>query len=173
MINNINEILKTMGNAFTFSNEGEMLSSEQKKELLARKNSSSVLNKKFTRVVLAGDEEFSTEALEKVIALCKEKNAMLDLLCVTPERNSELMHLTTALSFLENKKNLDFQVTRRNGDLLVEIKNYIRERSDILMLLISESKKVRNHEEQYKKSKNSLLTMKAPKVKLLDDLMYA
>ena len=131
MINNINEILKTMGNAFTFSNEGEMLSSEQKKELLARKNSSSVLNKKFTRVVLAGDEEFSTEALEKVIALCKEKNAMLDLLCVTPERNSELMHLTTALSFLENKKNLDFQVTRRNGDLLVEIKNYIRERSDL------------------------------------------
>lgn len=162
-----------MGNAFILEYADELLPIKQKKELLGRNAASSVLNTAIPRVVLVSDEGFSTEALERAIALCKEKNAMLDLLCVTSKGDNSIMSLATVWPLLENKTDLDFQVTRRNGDLLVEIKNYIRERPDISTLLISVSKKMRNRLEQYKKSKNSLIAMKTPEVKLLDGSIYA
>jgi len=90
MLKKIKNILNTMGDAFVYANAGEMLPKEQKNEMLCG-NLSEL--KSLTRVVLAVDEEISINALEYAVELCKEKNAILDLLYITPKNKSSGIQL--------------------------------------------------------------------------------
>ena len=65
----IKNILNRMGDAFVYANASEMLPKEQKNQTL----SGYFLESKLTRVVLATDEVFSNDALDRAVELCKEK----------------------------------------------------------------------------------------------------
>lgn len=95
---------------------------------------------------------------------------MLDLLCVSP-KVSENPQLVTVLPRLESETNLDFQVTRRCGDLFTVIDGYLRVRQDTLMLLINVSDQFRNHAKRYQRTGKWFHTTQFPVVKLIDEVM--
>ncbi len=169
MLKGIKDILKTMGEALAFADTGEMLTDGQKNEVVARKKGSCLISSDavLPRVVLAGDEEFSPEAMEQAIALCREKNAMLDLLCVSPKGNGTIMHLATAWPRLESEIELDFQVAHRQGELLAVTDAYLRARRDTLMILINVSDRLRNRAERYRRTGKWFRTTQFPAVELI------
>ncbi len=174
MLEGIKDILKTMGEALTFAHGGEMLSDDQKAEVLARHKGSWPIAPDAAppRVVLAGDEAFAPEAVARAIALCREKNAMLDLLCVSPQ-GSAANHVVTALPRLESETDLDFQITRRQGDLLIVIDTYLRTRQDTLLILINISDHLRNRTERYRRTGKWFQSSRLPEVELIDDVIHA
>ena len=169
MLKGIKDILKTMGEALTFADAGEMLTGKQKTELLARHQRPWPISFDAVppRVVLASDEKFVTAVVERAIALCRENKAMLDLLYVSPERSEANAHLSTVLPRMIAETDLDFQVTRRYGDLLVVTKNYLRARRDTLMILISVSESLRNRAASYQRMDRWARKTKYPEVKLM------
>jgi len=134
-----------MGDALTFADAGEMLSDENKIEILGqvKKPFPVVPDVKPSRVVLVGDQGIRPEALESTIQFCLQHKAILDLLCVLPQSNSTEIHLAKAFSRLESETDLDFQITRQHGDLLAVTKAYIDDRKDTLMILINVSDRLR------------------------------
>ncbi len=174
MLKGIKDVLKTMGEALAFADAGEMLPGGQKARVLARQKgpcpiaSDAVL----PRVVLAGDEEFPSSAVEHAIALCREKNAMLDLLCVSPKGNGTIKHLATAWPRLESEIELDFQVVHRHGELLAVTDAYLRARRDTLMILISVSDRLRNRAERYRRTGKWFRTTQLPVVELIDEVVH-
>jgi len=119
------------------------------------------------RVVLAGDGELAPESMERAIALCRENNAMLDLLYVSSESNGAAIHLAAVLPRLEAETDLDFQITRRRGDLLTVTENYLRVRQDTLMIVISVSESLRNRAASYQRMNRWARETKYPEVKLM------
>lgn len=75
MLKTIKDILRTMGEALSFANAGEMLSDNQKAEVLSRcKDPYPVsLNVAPSRVILVSDEDFTLEGVERAISQCHEK----------------------------------------------------------------------------------------------------
>lgn len=174
MLKDIKDILKTMGEALTFADAGEMLTEEQKTEVLAHRKSPYPIipDAAPPRVVLAGDEEFAPEAVECAIALCRENKAMLDLLYVSPEGSEADAHLATLLPQLGAETDLDFQITRRHGDLLAVTDTYLRARQDTLVIVINVSESLRNRAERYKRTGRWFRTARLPAVKLIDDVIH-
>lgn len=176
MLKNIKDIFKTMGEALTFANIGEMLTDDQKSDVLfaqhkePRRNTPDIV---LPRVVLAGDEEFSPETVEHAIALCLEYRAILDLLCVSMEGGGSSVHLETVLPRLESEFDLDFQVTRRQGDLLVVTDAYLRTRRDTLMILVNVNHRLRNRTERYRRTGKWFRTTQLPTVQLVGDVFPA
>ncbi|GMR08528.1 MAG: hypothetical protein BMS9Abin26_1533 [Gammaproteobacteria bacterium] len=175
MLKGIRDILKTIGEALTFADAGEMLSEEQKAEILDRHKGPWPIapNKVPHRVVLAGNEAFSPEAVEHAIALCRENKAMLDLLYVSPEGSEADVPLSTVLPRLVAETDLDFQITRRHGDLLVVTDTYLHARQDTLMIVINVSKCLRDRAERYQRTGKWFQTERLPAVKLIDDVIHA
>ncbi|GMR21679.1 MAG: hypothetical protein BMS9Abin36_2283 [Gammaproteobacteria bacterium] len=169
MLKGIRDILKTMGEALSFANTGEMIPDEQKAEVMARHKRPFPIAPGAAppRVVLAGDGELAPESMERAIALCRENNAMLDLLYVSSEGSSAAIHLATALPRLEAETDLDFQITRRQGDLLVVTENYLRVRQDTLMILVNVSESLRNRATSYQRMSRWARETKYPEVKLM------
>ncbi|MGD8783566.1 MAG: hypothetical protein PVG75_03970 [Thioalkalispiraceae bacterium] len=136
MLKLIKDVLKQMGDGLAFTYAGEMLDVDQKTETLDKAETAPGALP--DRVVLAGDSEFTPETMQRAIALCRKKNAMLDLLCVSP-RNNSFIDLTATLTYLESEMDLDFQVTRRYGTLMDVARRYAHARRDTLMTLINVS----------------------------------
>lgn len=175
MLKGIKGIMNTMGEALTFADAGEMLTAEQKTEMLARHQSRFQIapDALLPRVVLAGDEELAPASVERAIAMCRENNAMLDLLYVSPEGSRAIKQLATVLPRLQAEPGLDFQVTRRQGDLLVVTENYLRARKDTLMILISVSEHLRSRAERYRRTEKWSRTSRLPAVELIGDVILA
>jgi len=174
MLKGIKDILKTMGEALTFADAGEMLTEEQKAEVLARHKGPITIAPEATppRVVLAGDEAFTPEAVERAIALCRESKAMLDLLYVSLEGSEADTHLSTVLPQLLAETDLDFQITRRHGDLLAVTDTYLRARQDTLMTVINVSANLRKRAEQYRRTGKLYRTSKPSAVELIDNVIH-
>ncbi len=174
MLKGIKDILKAMGDALTFTDAGEMLTEEQKTEVLARHKGPCPIAPDVVppRLVLAGYEKFSLEAVNHAIALCREKKAMLDLLYVSPENGKVEAQLLQVLPLLEAENDLDFQITRRHGDLLAVTDAYLRARQDTLMILISVSDHLRNRAKRYRRTGKWFRTTQLPAVKLIDDVIH-
>jgi len=175
MLQEIRKILKTMGEGLAFADAGEMLTDEQKSEVLSRRKrpSSIVPDAQLPRVVLASDETFSSRVLERAIALSCEKNAMLDLLCVTPEGSNATVSLATVLPRLELETDLDFQITRRCGELLVVAEHYIYSRQDILMILLNVGEGLKKQAASQKYTDRWLRVKECPVVELSGDMFQA
>ncbi len=175
MLKGIKDMLKTIGEALTFADAGEMLSKEQKAEVLDRHKGPWPIapNAVLHRVVLAGNEAFAPEAVERAIALCRENKAMLDLLYVSPEGSQVDVPLSTVLPRLVAETDLDFQITRRHGDLLLVTDTYLHARQDTLMIVINVSKSLRNRAERYRRTGKWFRTARLPAVKLIDDVIHA
>jgi hypothetical protein len=175
MLQSIKDILRKMGDGLAFANAGELLSGEQKTRVLSRYENAfpAAPDAPPPRVVLAGDEVFAGEAVDRAIALCHEKQAMLDLLWVSPEGNQGTIHLDTMLPRLESETGLDFQVTRRYGELPDVVENYLRSRRDILKLLISVSERLRRQAELHRRTERWSLTSRLPGVELIDEAAHA
>ncbi len=156
MLKGIKDILKTMGEALTFADAGEMLTGKQKAELLDRHKGSWPIAPDVVspRVVLADDEAFTPEAVDHAIALCRKNKAMLDLLYVSPKGSEADTHLSTVLPRLLAEIDLDFQITLKHGDLLAVTDTYLRTQQDILMTVINVSANLRNRAEQYRRTGN-------------------
>jgi len=174
MLKIIKDILKTMGGAFTFAHAGEMLSAKQKAEILGRVNNEDITqaDEILSRVVLAGDKDFSSEVVETAITLCDEKNAILDLLCVSTTGNKAIVNLGKVLTRLESETNLDFQVTRRHGDLLTVTKSYLHSHQDTLTLLIYVGERLRKRSSCYMRMDKWLRTNRHPDIRLMGDILH-
>ena len=112
-----------MGAALTLADAGEMLSDADKNSVLGRLQGRYPLapDAILPRVVIASDQEFTRGFVAHGIELCRENSAMLDLLCISPGEETRPSQLTEALPHLASAAGLDFQVTRRRGDLLGEV----------------------------------------------------
>ncbi|EGV52699.1 hypothetical protein [Candidatus Endoriftia persephone] len=174
MLKGIKEILKTMGEALTYADAGEMLLAEQKAEVLARSTRfiPGIADTVQPSVVLAGDEVFGPVAVERAIALCREKNAMLDLLYVSPQGGTATIGLAEVLTRLEGEIDLDFQVTRRHGDLLVELDNHLRTRQAVHEVVLDVSEGLRSRAETYRRTEQWPRTSSRPEVVLTDDAVH-
>ncbi len=173
MLNGIKNTLKLIGNALAFANAGEMLTEEQKVEILAQQRSCPVTPEAIPpRVVLASYGEFSSASVNHAIALCHKKKAMLDLLCVSPPNSKTATPLSQLLSLIETENDLDFQITRRQGDLLTVTDAYLRTRKDTLMILINVSDHLRNRAKRYRRTGKWFRTTSLPAVTLIDDLVH-
>jgi len=170
MLKIIKDILKTMGEGLTFADAGELRPDEEKVEMLARHGGTLSITTDVLppRVVLASDETFSPETMEHAIALCLENGALLDLLYVTPVGNDTNLPLATVLAQLESEPELDFQVTRRHGDLLAMIDDYLRARQDIVMILINVNARLRMRAAQYQRSGKWSHSPGHPEVEVID-----
>lgn len=176
MLNTIKDALKTMGEALSFANVGEMLTQKQKAEVLVGpKNSSSIAKDQShlqTRVLLVGDENFSPIAVERAIALCRKRNTMLELLCVSSETSEEDEQLPHVVSLLVAENDLEFQITRRYGDLQAESDAYLRNRHDDLVVLVNSSDNLRNQMERSLSNKKWFRPQRLSAVEQSDDVIY-
>lgn len=175
MLKGVNDILKTMGEALIFADAGEMLTEDQKAAILARSKRlfTTASDALPPRVVLAGDEELLPESVDRAIAMCLEKKAMLDLLYVSPEGSKADARLSTVLPRLVAETDLDFQLTRRHGDLLAVTHAYTCVRRDTLMILINVSDRLRDRAERYRRNGRWLRSTQLPAVELIDDAVHA
>ena len=175
MLKGIKEILNTMGQALVFADAGEMLTDEQKSEVLDQHGEPHPIspNTMFPRVVLASDEAFPLTEVTRAAALCLEKNAILDLPCVSPEGSRENINLAGVLPHLESESNLDFQITRRRGDLLVVTENYLHSRHDIVMIFLHMGRNLSTQSMNDKHTDKWMVTRNHPEMILLDGTFHA
>jgi hypothetical protein len=148
----IRHILHTMGEALTLASAGEMLTDTDKDAVLERFPGRYPVapDAVLPRVVVASDQHFTPGLLRQGIELCNENRAMLDLLCISRRERGSPVTLTEVLPRLASEPGLDFQVTRRQGDLLVEIDAYLRLRRDTLIILIQVGEDLRRRAECYR-----------------------
>jgi hypothetical protein len=150
-VKTLRRMFRTMGEALTLADAGEMLSAADKNAVLARLPGSYPLAPGAVppRVVIASDQDFTPGIVEQGIELCRENRAMLELLCICSGGNIRPAQLMEALPRLVSETRLDFQVTRRQGDLLSEVDTYLRLRRDTLIILIQVGADLRRRAERY------------------------
>lgn len=169
----IRSILKTMGEALTLANAGEMLTDSTKAEVLGNFAGSfpQAPDAVFPRVVVASDSGFAADIVEQGIELCHEKRAMLDLLCTWSGDSVPQRPLAQVLPRLEAETWLDFQVTRRQGDLLAVADDYLRARRDTLVILLHVGESLRQRVECYRRSGRWFHDTAQPVVKLAESII--
>ena len=169
----LKRIFHTMGEALRLANAGEMLTDSTKAEALDKfegdfpQASDAVL----PRVVVASDSGFAGDIVEQGIELCQEKRAMLDLLCISSAGSVLRQRLLQVLPRLEAETWLDFQVTRRQGDLLDVADNYLRARRDTLVILLEVGDSLRQRVEYYRRSGRWFRDAAQPVVKLAEGII--
>lgn len=174
MLKNTKDILHKMGEAFRFANAGEMLSCEQKNEVLSKRKKPYPVSAdvELPRVVLASDENFNLDSLERAITLCQEERAILDLLCVSAEGKNTNLNLATVLPRLGSETNLDFQVTHRQGNLLSVIDSYLRSKQDTLMIMININDQIRGRLKKYQQAGKWSRMSEVPSVEFIDTVLH-
>lgn len=174
MLINIKDILRKMGDAFSFAHAGEMLSFEQKSEILSQREKPYPMpvDVKLPKVVFASDEDFSLESLERAISLCQEESAILDLLCVSGEGENSNLNLATVLPRLGSEANLDFKVTRRQGNILSVVDGYLRAEHDTLMVMVNINDHIRERARQYHRLRKRSESEKLPAIELVDGVLH-
>jgi hypothetical protein len=165
-------VLQTMGAALTLAHAGEMLSDAGKNSLLGRFQGSypTAPDAMLPRVVIASDQYFTPGILKQGIELCREKQAMLDLLCITRGEAVRAATLTEVLPRLASESGLDFQVTRRQGDLLSEVDTYLRLRRDTLVILIQVGEDLRRRAERYRQRGRWSRSSHMPTISLYEEV---
>ena len=165
-------VLQTMGAALTLAHAGEMLSDAGKDSVLGRFQGSypTAPDAVLPRVVVASDQPFTPGILEQGIALCHENRAMLDLLCISTAEDAGPAPLTEALPRLVSERELDFQVTRRQGDLLGEVDAYLRLRRDTLVILIQVGEDLRRRAERYRQRGRWSRSSHMPAISLYEEV---
>lgn len=160
-----------MGEALALADAGEMLSEEGKAAVLDRfpGNYPAAPDAAVRRVVVASDRRFSPEIVEQGIALCHDHRALLDLLCVAPAGGGHGEALTEVLPRLAAEDGLDFQVTRRRGDLLAELDGYLKARRDTLMILLLVGEELRQRAVCYRRRGGRCDTSGFPAVSLFGE----
>jgi hypothetical protein len=168
----LRSILRTMGAALTLANAGEMLSDASKSAVLGRFQGSYPLapDAVLPRVVIASDQDFTPGIVEHGIELCRENRAMLELLCIYPGECARSAQLTAALPRLASETGLDFQVTRRQGELLSEVDTYLRLRRDTLIILIHVGADLRRRAERYRQGGRWSHSSRMPAVSLYEEV---
>jgi len=164
-------ILGTMGEALTLANAGELLSDAGKDAVLGRFQGSypTAPDAVLPRVLIASDRDFTPGIVEHGIELCRENRAMLELFCVYPGEHDPSTRLTAALPRLVSEAGLDFQVTRRQGDLLGEVDSYLRLRRDTLIVLIHVGEELRRRAERYRRRSRRVHASRSPAVSLYEE----
>jgi hypothetical protein len=94
---------------------------------------------------------------------------MLDLLCISPAEAGHPETLTEVLPRLASETGLDFQVTRRRGDLLAEVDSYLRLRRDTLIILLHVGDGLRRRAERYSQGGCWFRTRRMPAVSLYEE----
>jgi len=161
-----------MGEALTLADSGEMLSDASKNAVLGRFQESCPLapDAVSPRVVIASDQDFTPGIVEHGIELCRENRAMLELLCIYPGEAARSAQLTEALPRLVSEARLDFQVTRRQGDLLREVDTYLHLRRDTLIMLIHVGEDLRRRAERYRQGGRWSHSSQGPAVSLYEEV---
>jgi hypothetical protein len=167
----IRRILQTMGEAYTLAGAGEMLTDTDKDAVLGRFQGSYPVapDAVLPRVIVASDQHFTQGILEQGIELCNENRAMLDLLCISRGEGGRPVALTRVLPKLASEPRLDFQVTRRQGDLLAEVDSYLRLRRDTLIILIQVGEHLRRRAERYRQGTRWSSSRHMPAVSLYEE----
>jgi hypothetical protein len=160
-----------MGEALALADAGEMLAGTDKHAVLDRFRGHypTAPDAVLPRVVVASDRKFTPGILQQGIALCHEKQAMLDLLCISPAEAGHPETLTEVLPRLASETGLDFQVTRRRGDLLAEVDSYLRLRRDTLIILLHVGDGLRRRAERYSQGGCWFRTRRMPAVSLYEE----
>jgi hypothetical protein len=160
-----------MGEALVLADAGEMLSDASKKAVLGRFQGvyPTAPDAVLPRVVIASDQDFTPGIVEHGIVLCHENRAMLDLLCITPGETASSAQLTEALPRLASESGLDFQITRRQGDLLGEVDTYLRLRRDTMIILIHVGEDLRRRAERFLYKDDSIRSNRMPAVSLYEE----
>ena len=168
----LRSILGTMGDALALADAGEMLADTEKHAVLGRFRGSYPMahDALLPRVVLASDRKFTPGILQQGIELCHEKQAMLDLLCISPAEADRQVALTDVLPRLACENGLDFQVTRRQGELLAVVDSYLRLRRDTLVILIHVGEDLRRRAERYSRGRRWLRAGRLPAVSLYEEI---
>jgi len=168
----IRRILHTMGEALTLASAGEMLTDKNKHAVLGRFQGSYPVapNAVLPRVVVASDQHFTPGILSQGIELCNENRAMLDLLCISRGDGGSPVALAEVLPRLASEPGLDFQVTRRQGDLLAEVDSYLRLRRDTLIILIQVGADLRRRAECYRQRVRWSGSSQTPAVSLYEEV---
>jgi len=168
----LRNILRTMGAALTLADAGEMLSDASKNAVLGRFQGSYPIAPDALppRVVIASDQDFTPGIVEHGIELCRENRAMLELLCIYPGDTARTAQLTEALPRLVSETGLDFQVTRRQGDLLSEVDTYLHLRRDTLIMLIHVGEDLRRRAERYRRMGRWARSSRNPAVSLYEEV---
>lgn len=168
----IRRILHTMGEALTLASAGEMLTDTDKHAVLGRfqGNYPVAPDAVLPRVVVASDQHFTPGILSQGIELCNENRAMLDLLCISRREGGSPVTLTEVLPRLVSEPGLDFQVTRRQGDLLAEVDSYLRLRRDTLIILIQVGADLQRRAERYRQRVHWSGSSQTPAVSLYEEV---
>lgn len=172
MLKGLREMLRIMGNALVLADAGEMLSGAEKNAVLGRFQGRypAAPDAVPPRVVVASDRQFTTGIVEQGIALCHDMQAMLDLLCIAPGEGGGAAPLTEVLPRLVSETGLDFQVTRRQGDLLVEVDSYLRARRDTVLILLHVGAELRQRAERYRRRAGWCDSTGMPAVSLFEEV---
>jgi hypothetical protein len=78
--------------------------------------------------------------------------------------------LTEVLPRLASEPGLDFQVTRRQGELLAEVDSYLRLRRDTLIILIQVGADLRRRAERYRQGLRWSSAGQQPAVSLYEEI---
>jgi hypothetical protein len=161
-----------MGEALTLAGAGEMLTDTDKDAVLGRFRGSYPVapDAVLPRIVLASDQHFTLGILSQGIELCNENSAMLDLLCISRREGGCPVTLTEVLPRLASEPGLDFQVTRRQGELLAEVDSYLRLRRDTLIILIQVGADLRRRAERYRQGLRWSSAGQQPAVSLYEEI---
>jgi hypothetical protein len=168
----LRKILRTMGEALTLADAGEMLGEAGKNAVLGRFRGSypEAPDAVLPRIIVASDQHFTPGILAQGIELCNENRAMLDLLYISRGEGDRTLTLTEVLPRLACETGLDFQVTRRQGDLLVEVDTYLRLRRDTLIILIQVGEDLRRRAERYRQGMRWSSSSQVPAVSLYEEV---
>ena len=168
----LRSIFSTMGDALALADSGEMLSDAGKNAVLGRFHGNFPMAPDAVppRVVIASDQDFTRGIVEHGIELCHENRAMLDLLCIATGDHARPAALTEALPRLASENGLDFQVTRRRGDLLAEVDSYLRLRRDTLIILLHVGDDLRRRAERYSQRGRRFRAGRMPAVSLYEEV---
>lgn len=169
MIKNIVGIFKTIGDGLQFENTGELLSHEKKLEVLSNSTAGSSLSLVSlpVRILLASDRVFTLDAVEHAIEICTSNNAILELLYIGVDKKSLSLNFKKVLPLLELETDLDFQLTRREGELVTVLQEYLSSRQDILMVLLSVNEKLHKRKIDYLHIERNFPESKFPSIKAI------
>lgn len=161
-----------MGEALALADAGEMLSDTGKNAVLGRFQGSYPMAPDAVqpRVIIASDQDFTPGIVEHGIELCRENRAMLELLCIYPGEVARPAQLSVALSRLVSEVGLDFQVTRRQGELLCEVDTCLHLRRDTLIMLIQVGEDLRRRAERYRQRGRWSSSSRMPAISLYEEV---
>jgi hypothetical protein len=91
-------------------------------------------------------------------------------LCISRGDGGSPVALAEVLPRLASEPGLDFQVTRRQGDLLAEVDSYLRLRRDTLIILIQVGADLRRRAECYRQRVRWSGSSQTPAVSLYEEV---